>query len=87
MQHHQQHVLLCLITPDREQLRPQRQLAGQIEATAGSSTERVGKIAFIVGPRTQAAMQGGVLTITVTPKEGIAGRPSSRRIQKAVWGR
>jgi len=48
---------------------------------------RIGKIAFVVGPKAQATMQGGVLTITVTPKEGIAGRPSSRRIQKAVFGR
>ncbi len=45
---------------------------------------RVGKIAFIEGAKPSAVLQGGVLTITVAPKEGIAGRPSSRRILKCV---
>lgn len=48
---------------------------------------RVGKIAFVEGARPSAALQGGVLTIMVAPKQGIAGRPSSRRILRTVSSR
>jgi hypothetical protein len=48
---------------------------------------RVGKIAFAEGAKPQVGLQGGVLTVVVAPKDGIAGRPSSRRILKAVSGR
>ena len=48
---------------------------------------RVGKIAFVEGAKPSATFQGAVLTITVSPKDGIAGRPSSRRILRAVSSR
>ncbi len=51
------------------------------------SLARIGKIAFSEGPKAQVGLQGGVLMIVVVPKEGIAGRPSSRRIQRAISGR
>jgi hypothetical protein len=45
---------------------------------------RIGKVVFLTGAKPQAALQNGVLLITVAPSQGIAGRPSSRRIQRAV---
>ena len=60
-------------------------IAGQPDGRALLS--RIGKIAFIEGAKTSATLQGGVLTVTVSPKEGIAGRPSSRRILKCMSGR
>jgi hypothetical protein len=47
---------------------------------------RIGKVAFIEGVRPAAEMRGGVLTITVAPALGMAGRPSSERIISAFGG-
>jgi hypothetical protein len=47
----------------------------------------ISRIQFIEGPRAGVSLQSGVLTITVSPTAGLAGRPSSRRIIKAAWGR
>lgn len=48
---------------------------------------RVGKIAFIEGGKPAVGLQSGVLTITIAPSQGVAGRPSSRRILRAIGGR
>ncbi|HZZ37188.1 MAG TPA: DUF4908 domain-containing protein [Caulobacteraceae bacterium] len=45
---------------------------------------RVSKIAFVEGGKPAVALQSGVLTITVAPSQGVAGRPSSRRILRAT---
>jgi len=39
------------------------------------------------GARPGAAMQKGVLTITIVPTQGVFGRPSSRRIERAAGAR
>jgi hypothetical protein len=39
------------------------------------------------GPRSSAALQKGVLTVTIVAGQGVFGRPSSRRIAKAAWAR
>jgi hypothetical protein len=36
------------------------------------------------GGRPNAALQKGRLTITIVAKDGVFGRPSSRRIEKAA---
>jgi len=46
--------------------------------------ERVKKVRLSVGRRSDARFRGGVLEITVFPKDGLAGRPSSGRIAKAI---
>lgn len=46
---------------------------------------RIAKVVLAVGPKPQAELRkGGILLVTVNPGQGIAGRPSSRRIQKAI---
>jgi hypothetical protein len=39
------------------------------------------------GAKAGAAVQKGVLTVTIVTGQGVFGRPSSRRIEKAAWGR
>jgi hypothetical protein len=39
------------------------------------------------GGRANAAMQRGVLTITIVPAQGVFGRPSSRKIERAAGAR
>ncbi len=51
---------------------------------ARSALARVAKISFVEGPKPNAVVAGGVLTITVDAAEGVAGRPSSRRIMKCM---
>jgi hypothetical protein len=46
--------------------------------------ERVKKVRLSVGRHADARFHGGVLEITVDPKAGLAGRPSSGRIDKAI---
>lgn len=46
--------------------------------------ERVKRVRLMVGRRSDAHFHGGVLEITVFPKAGLAGRPSSGRIAKAI---
>lgn len=45
---------------------------------------RISDVVIALGPRPNAALQKTVLTITITPPEGVAGRPSSRRIERAA---
>ena len=45
---------------------------------------RFGKVMFLPGPRSTASVSRGVINITIVPAAGIAGRPSSGRIIKAV---
>ena len=47
-------------------------------------TARVGKIVFNEGAKPTAVLQTGVLMVTITPSQGMAGRPSSRRIMRAM---
>jgi len=44
---------------------------------------KIEKVQFVVGARPDAGFNGSVLTITLTPGKGFAGRPSSNRILKA----
>jgi hypothetical protein len=48
---------------------------------------RFRKVRFEEGRKPSAALKGGVLRVTVTPSEGLAGRPSSERIIRAAQGR
>ncbi len=48
---------------------------------------RVQKVDLVKGPRPQVMTRGGVITITIVPTLGVAGRPSSERILRAVGGR
>lgn len=45
------------------------------------------KVLFVVGPRPDVGFNGSVLTVTLTPGKGFAGRPSSNRIMKACLRR
>lgn len=45
---------------------------------------RLRKVTLIEGRKPAAAMQGGEMRITVTPADGMAGRPSSDRIMQAA---
>jgi hypothetical protein len=46
--------------------------------------ERVKRVRLSVGRHSDAKFRSGVLEITVYPKSGLAGRPSSGRIAKAI---
>ena len=48
---------------------------------------KLDRVLFITGPRPDVGFNGSVLTITVTPGKGYAGRPSSNRIVKAALKR
>jgi hypothetical protein len=39
------------------------------------------------GAKPGAALQKGVLTVTIVASQGVFGRPSSRRIERAAWAR
>jgi hypothetical protein len=45
---------------------------------------RLDKVQFITGPKPDVSVNGAVMTITVTPGKGFAGRPSSDRMVKAA---
>jgi len=45
------------------------------------------KVRFQEGAKPQASLKGGVLSITVAPERGLAGRPSSDRIIKVARGK
>lgn len=45
---------------------------------------RVSKIVFNEGAKPAAVLQGATLLVTITPAQGMAGRPSSRRIMRAL---
>ncbi len=48
---------------------------------------KVNRVRFQEGRKPQATLKNGVLTIVVSPAEGLAGRPSSDRIIKVARGR
>jgi Domain of unknown function (DUF4908) len=48
---------------------------------------RLTRVNFAQGARPAVNVQNGVMTITVTPAQGVAGRPSSKRILQAMAGR
>jgi len=48
---------------------------------------RINKIAFAPGAKPGIVYHGGVVTITIVPPEGIAGRPSSERIMRVMEAR
>ncbi|WP_430421210.1 DUF4908 domain-containing protein [Phenylobacterium sp.] len=45
---------------------------------------KVGKVQFSEGKKAQASFSGGVLRIIVSPSQGLAGRPSSERVEKVL---
>jgi len=47
---------------------------------------RITDVLIAQGDRAGAVLQRGVLTITIVPAKGLAGRPSSRRIEHAAGG-
>ena len=47
----------------------------------------VDKVTLVEGRRPGASLRGGVILITVTPEDGMAGRPSSERILAAAGAR
>jgi len=46
--------------------------------------KRFARVIFLPGPRGEATLRRGVVSITVNPNQGFAGRPSSARIVQAV---
>ncbi len=48
---------------------------------------RLDRVVFAEGAQPAANLHGGILAITVVPSQGIAGRPSSGRILRAVGAR
>jgi hypothetical protein len=51
---------------------------------AKSILGRIGKIQLVEGRKASATLQQGVVQITVSPNDGLAGRPSSERIMAAT---
>lgn len=45
---------------------------------------KVGKVQFSEGKKAQVSFSGGVLRIIVSPSQGLAGRPSSERVEKVL---
>lgn len=45
---------------------------------------KVGKVQFLEGKKPAVSFSGGVLRIVVAPSQGLAGRPSSDRVEKAL---
>jgi hypothetical protein len=57
-------------------------IAGQ---PGGRSTlARITSVAFAQGPAPSASLSEGVLTVTIDPTRGVAGRPSAEQIERAV---
>ena len=48
---------------------------------------RVADVIIAQGSRPEVSLQKGVLTVTIVPAHGVAGRPSSHRIEKAAGAR
>jgi hypothetical protein len=48
---------------------------------------RVNDVVFAQGQKPTVALSKGVLRVTISPPQGLAGRPSSRRIEHAVTAR
>ena len=48
---------------------------------------RIARVRFQEGKKSSATLKDGVLRIVVSPREGLAGRPSSDRIVKVALAR
>jgi hypothetical protein len=46
--------------------------------------KRLRTVRFALGPRPSAAVAGDALTVTISPGQGVGGRPSSERIARAL---
>jgi hypothetical protein len=46
--------------------------------------KRLNTVRFALGPRPSASVSGDALTVTISPGQGVGGRPSSERIVRAV---
>ncbi len=57
-------------------------LGRRVEARAFLA--RLDKVQFVMGPKPDVSVSGAVMTITVTPGKGFAGRPSSDRVVRAA---
>jgi hypothetical protein len=57
-------------------------LAGQPEGRR--VLNGVSKVTLVEGRRPGASLRAGVILITITPEDGLAGRPSSDRILAAA---
>ena len=53
-------------------------------AGGGGVVGRLRRVSFVEGPQPAAAVRGDVLRITVAPRYGLAGRPSSERIVRTM---
>ena len=51
-----------------------------------ASLAKVARVQFAEGRKSAVSLTGGVLRITVAPAQGLAGRPSSDKIVKAIRG-
>ncbi len=52
-----------------------------------AAASRVAKVHFIQGADAAAVLIGRMVQVTVAPELGVAGRPSSQRIEAAIWRR
>ncbi len=52
-----------------------------------ASLGHVTDVVVAQGSKPGAALQKGVLTVTIVSSQGVFGRPSSRRIERAAWTR
>ena len=50
-----------------------------------TAISRLKRLVVRDGPAPSVKYEAGVLVITVTPKMGVAGRPSSERIRRALF--
>lgn len=51
---------------------------------SGALTRRLRTVRFALGPRPAAVVEGSALTVTISPGQGVGGRPSSERIVRAM---
>lgn len=57
------------------------------DADGRQALSSIDKVTLVEGRRPGASLRGGVILITITPEDGMAGRPSSDRILAATAGR
>ena len=48
---------------------------------------RVGKVSFVSGPEPAVSVNAGMVAVIIVPSRGIAGRPSSERVLRALGAR
>ena len=51
----------------------------------GAALARLGRVLFVPGSKGSASFGHGVMTVTVSPNEGLAGRPSSARVISVAY--